>query len=68
MLDKELHCLKLNQNIITILNENNIMSIHDLWIKNRKYLKTLGLSDGDIKEIIIKFELIGLDLNKKNNK
>lgn len=65
ILEKNLNYLKINNKIINILNDNNIYNINDLWIKNRKYLKNLGLSDSEIKEIIIKLELIGLDLNKK---
>lgn len=68
ILEKNLNYLKINKKIINILNDNNIYNINDLWIKNRKYLKNLGLSDSEIKEIIIKLELIGLDLNKKTNK
>lgn len=68
ILDKNLSYLKLNNKIIKKLNVNNIICINDLWLKNRKYLKNLGLTDIEIKEIIIKLELIGLDLDKKVNK
>ena len=38
---------------------------NDLWCLNRKKLKEYGVVDADIKQIIIKLQLIGLDLNKK---
>jgi hypothetical protein len=37
----------------------------DVWASNRKSLKALGLRDMEIKQIIIKLQLLGLDLNKK---
>lgn len=67
-LDSDITNLNLNKKINDLLKENNIIKINDLWIKNRKYLKTIGLNDNQIKEIIIKLELNGLDLNKKTNK
>lgn len=67
-LEKDINSLNISKKIVKILKENEIIKVYDLWIKNRKYLKNLGLSDNEIKEIIIKLELIGLDLNKKTNK
>ena len=43
--------------------DNNI--INDLWKLNRHELKQLGLTDQQINQIIIRLQLIGLDLNKK---
>ena len=68
VLDKDISSLNLSKKIIKILKDNNINNINDLWIKNRKYLKYLGISDKEIKEIIIKLELNGLELNKRFNK
>ena len=67
-LDKDISYLKLNNDINNLFKDNNILTIEDLWIKNRTYLKNLGLSDNEIKQIIIKLELIGLDLNKRKTK
>ncbi len=43
----------------------DIQIINDLWLLKRKELKEKGLSDQEIKSIIIALQLIGLDLNKK---
>lgn len=68
LIEKRIEYLKLNDTINNVLKENNINSIEDLWVKTRSNLKKIGLNDTQIKEIIIKLELIGLDLNKKTNK
>lgn len=68
VLDKNISYLNIDNKIIKKLNDNNIFSIKELWINNKKNLKKLGLSDSEIKNIIIKLELIGYDLNKKINK
>ena len=60
-LDEDISYLKLNNNIIDILKEHNILKVHDLWILNRKTLKSFDLSDS-------KLELLGIDLNKKRIK
>lgn len=68
LLDQDISYLNLNPKIINILKDNDILSVYDLWIQNRKNLKKINLNDQEIKEIIIKLELHGIDLNKKNNK
>ncbi len=65
MLDEDIKVLNLNQKLEIKLKNNNIVTIKDLWKLKRKDLKMLGFSDYEIKEIIIKLELNGLDLNKK---
>ena len=65
ILDKKIETLGLKDSINKILIDNNIVLINDLWIRNRKSLKKLNLSDKDIQNIIIKLQLVGLDLNKK---
>ncbi len=67
-LDEDISYLKLNSKLNSLFQENNILKIEDLWIKNRPFLKSIGLSDNDIKQVVIKLELIGLDLNKKKTK
>ena len=68
LLNKEINYLNLNPRIITILKNNDIIKVQDLWVQNRKKLKSFSLTDPEIKEIIIKLELHGMDLNKKTNK
>lgn len=67
-LDKDITYLNLSTNISCILKDNNINKVSDLWINSRKNLKNMGMNDSEIKEIIIKLELNGLDLNKRVNK
>lgn len=57
--------LKLPESTILKLKDNNIITINDIWILNRKELKSIGLNDSEINKIIISLQLIGLDLNKK---
>lgn len=64
-LDKGIDFLELKKNILNILKENNINYIRDLYVLNRKSLKAIGFSDKDICQIIIKLELLGLDLGGK---
>ena len=63
--DKSIDILELDKEVLNILKNNKIVTIEDLWLMNRKKLKELGLKDNDIKQIIIKLQLIGLDLNKR---
>ena len=67
-LDEDITYLNLDQNISSILEENNINKVNDLWVYNKKTLKSLGMTNSDIKKIMIKLELLGLELNKKYNK
>lgn len=64
-LDEKIKILDLEKEVVDLLKENNINTVNDLWCLNRKKLKELGVKDPDIKQIIIKLQLIGLDLNKK---
>ena len=64
-IEDTIETLNLSKNINKILKENNIIYIKDLWILNRKTLKSLGLKDKEIKDVIISLQLQGLDLNKK---
>ncbi len=61
----EITKLNLTSNLLKKLYENNIKVINDLWILKRKELKDLGLTDKEIKSIVISLQLEGLDLNKK---
>lgn len=63
--EKDISVLELDPKLNKILKENNINTIGDLWILNKKKLKEIGIIDLDIKLISIKLQLLGLDLNKK---
>lgn len=64
-INENIEYLNLNKNLTAKLKENNINTIGKVWILKRKELKDYGLNDTDINEIIIKLQLLGLDLNKK---
>lgn len=66
MLEKKINELKLDTNIIKTLNDNNIITIEDLWVLKRINLKEMGLTDSNINQILIKLQLIGIGLNKKS--
>ena len=67
-LDEDISYLNLNDKITNLFKENNILKINDLWVLNRKNLKSLGLIDTETKQVIIKLELLGLHLNKRRIK
>ena len=57
--------MNISLKVINKLKENDIKEIKDVWVLKRKQLKELGLTDKEIKSIIIALQLEGLDLNKK---
>lgn len=57
--------LGIDNRIIKIFNNNDIITIDDLWSLKRKDLKDMNFSSEEIKHIIIKMQLNGIDLNKK---
>lgn len=63
--EKDISVLELDPKLNKILKENNINTVGDLWVLNKKKLKEIGIVDLDIKFISIKLQLLGLDLNKK---
>ena len=65
VLNKDIEILNLNSNILNKLKNNSIYTIEQLWYLNRKKLKDINLKDSEINQVIIKLQLIGLDLNKK---
>lgn len=67
-LDENLDRLELGGEISTILKENNIFRIRDLCCLSKSNLKEFGIDDSDIKHLVIKLQLNGLDLNKKIKK
>lgn len=64
-IEKKIEVLELEKDVLKILKENNIKLVGDLWVLNRKRLKEMSISDKDIKYIVIRLQLLGLDLNKK---
>ena len=62
---KKIEVLDLDKKVLECLKQNEIQYVENLWILNRKKLKEIGLNDHEIKQLIIKMQLLGLDLNKK---
>lgn len=65
VLKKNIEILNLDDSIIKKLKENNINIIEELWVLNRHKLKDMNFKDNEINQIIIKLQLIGIDLNHK---
>ena len=63
--ESDIDILDLDSEINKIFRDNNINTVGIVWTQTRKSLKGLGLKDSDIKQVIIKLQLLGLDLNKK---
>lgn len=57
--------LSLSKELVNKLKDKGINYIEDVWVLKRADLKTLGISNDEINNIIISLQLIGLDLNKK---
>ena len=57
--------LGIDDNIIKVFNNNDIITIDDLWSLKRKDLKDMEFSGDEINHIIIKMQLNGIDLNRK---
>lgn len=65
VLDKNVEILELNSRLLKCLKDNNINKVIDLWEKTRNDLKEINLSQEDMREVSVKLQLHGLDLNKK---
>lgn len=65
ILENEISNLDLESKIVEVLYNNEKKTVGDLWELNRQNLKAFGLNDAEIKQIIIKLQLLGLDLNRK---
>ena len=63
--ESDIEILDLDSSVNKTLRDNNLSTVGDVWVQTRKSLKTIGLKDSDVKQIIIKLQLLGLDLNKK---
>lgn len=64
-LDYPIDKLEIEDNMLTKLVTHKIRFIKDLWQLSRKDLKRMDFSDDQINHIIIKMQLLGIDLNKK---
>lgn len=65
ILEKDINILKLNNEIVDVLQKNKITKIESLANKSKTDLKNLGLMGYQISEIELKLQLEGLDLNEK---
>ena len=65
VLNESLSYLSLDSKLIKKLNENNILTVEQLWVLSRKELKKMNITDQEIHQIMIRLELHGLDLGKK---
>lgn len=65
ILEKDIDDFGLSKKTIEKLKDKGITSINNLWILKRTDLKKMGLTDNEINTIIIKLQLNGLDLNKR---
>ena len=65
LLNKEIIQLDIDPSIIKKLNSNDINIIDELLCFKRKELKKIGLNDNEIKQVIIKLQLKGMDLNRR---
>lgn len=59
--------LNLPKTILDKLKANNIDSVQKIWVMSRKELRLLDFSYEEINIIAIKFQLKGMDLNKRKN-
>ena len=57
--------MSLSKKTLEKLKSNGINTVKDLWILKRSELKKYTLTDSEINQIIVKLQLNGLDLNKK---
>ena len=65
VLKKNIDCLNLDNVIIQKLNSNSIQTVEQLWQLKRQDLKVLNFKTCEINQIIIRLQLVGLDLNHK---
>lgn len=65
VLKKDIEALNLDFKILMKLKKNSINTIEELWFLNRNKLKLLEFKDSEVNQIIIKLQLLGLDLNHK---
>lgn len=64
-LNDNINSLNLNKDIINKLYIHKVYLIKELWQTTRSELRTFELTNKDISEVVIRLQLLGLDLNKK---
>ena len=62
LLDKNINTLDISINILTLLENNNIVLIEQLCQNTKTSLRNIGLSMQEINQIEIALQLLGLDL------
>jgi len=65
ILNKNLKILKLDEALNEKLKEINIISLEELCNCKVAHLKENNFSNGEINQIKVKLQLVGLDLNRK---
>lgn len=65
ILNSNINNLSLDSDCLSKLNAANINKIYELCILDRKKLKEYKLSLEQINNIIIRLQLLGLDINKR---
>lgn len=65
IISKSITTINIDNKVVSKLKENKINTLEDLWNLKRTDLKKIGLTDQEIKHIIIKLQLHSMDLNKK---
>ena len=65
ILNSNINNLSLDSDCLSKLNAANINKIYELCILDRKKLKEYKLSVEQINNIIIRLQLLGLDINKR---
>lgn len=68
ILEKNISTLNLGKNIFNKLLSNEITNILELCNYSRMELADIGLSNEDINQIIVKLQLMGLDLKPNHAK
>ena len=68
ILERDIGTLKLEKNVINTLKENDVNTIYDLCNFSRMELSDVGLAHGQINDISISLQLLGIDLKKNHAK
>ena len=64
-MDLTINNLGIEEKTLMFLEKHQINYIKELWKLSRKDLQKMNLSDTEINLIIIKMQLMGIDLNQK---
>lgn len=68
ILERDIKTLGLNKNLIDKLIENNILNVYKLCSYSRMELSKLKFTNDEINDLIIKMQLLGLDIKKNHAK